>query len=46
MHELMLIFEVIQIVCMQVLIRHLEERKETRWSLQENKDYPKDDKNF
>ena len=49
MHELMLIFEVIDrlFVC-KVLIRHLEERKETRWrAFQENKDYPKkDDKNF
>ncbi len=49
MHELMLIFEVIDrlFVC-KVLIRHLEERKETRWrAFQENKDYPKkDDENF
>jgi adenylylsulfate reductase subunit A len=49
MHELMRIFEVIDrlFVC-KVLIRHLEERKETRWrAFQENKDYPeKDDDNF
>ncbi|MDQ2085450.1 adenylyl-sulfate reductase subunit alpha [Herbivorax sp. ANBcel31] len=49
MHELMLIFEVIDrlFVC-KILIRHLEERKETRWrSFQENKDYPeKDNDNF
>ncbi|TYQ15194.1 UNVERIFIED_CONTAM: adenylylsulfate reductase subunit A [Acetivibrio alkalicellulosi] len=49
MHELMLIFEVVDrlFVC-KILIKHLEERKETRWrSFQENIDYPqKDDANF
>jgi adenylylsulfate reductase, subunit A len=49
LHELMHIYEVIDrlYVC-KVLIRHLEERRETRWrSFQENTDYPqKDDNNW
>ncbi|MCX8129323.1 MAG: adenylyl-sulfate reductase subunit alpha [Clostridia bacterium] len=49
LHQLMHIYEVIDrlYVC-KVLIRHLEERKETRWrSFQENTDYPeKDDVNW
>lgn len=49
LHQLVHICEVIDrlYVC-KVLIRHLEERKETRWhSFQENADYPqKDDANW
>lgn len=49
LHELMFIFEIIDrlYVC-QVVIEHLQARKETRWKCyQENGDYPeKDDKNW